>query len=118
MRRAPPQGYLDWAPARTPALPSVISPPRQEPRADGAGLAVPTNDPHMSVAICAYTDRRWALLVDAVEHVDAQLHEGDEVFIVIDHSPALLDRVRTISPPSGRRKPPQEGTVGRTEHGR
>jgi GT2 family glycosyltransferase len=54
--------------------------------------------PTASVAICTYTDRRWSVLVDAVESVERQLKQGDEIVIVIDHAPALLDRVGTRFP--------------------
>jgi glycosyltransferase involved in cell wall biosynthesis len=52
----------------------------------------------MSVVICAYTDRRWDVLVEAIEHVQAQVNAADEILIVIDHSPELLERVRERFP--------------------
>jgi GT2 family glycosyltransferase len=52
----------------------------------------------MSVVICAYTDRRWAILVEAIHQVQAQVSEADELLIVIDHSPTLLSRVRERFP--------------------
>ena len=52
----------------------------------------------MSVAVCAYTDRRWNLLVEAVERTEKQLMDGDELLLVIDHSPELYERVRAQFP--------------------
>lgn len=45
-----------------------------------------------SVAICAYTMGRWDNLVAAVSSVVPQLHDGDEVVVVIDHNDELLSR--------------------------
>lgn len=39
-----------------------------------------------TVAICAYSLLRWELFVDAVRSVVAQLREGDDCLIVIDHN--------------------------------
>jgi glycosyltransferase involved in cell wall biosynthesis len=44
----------------------------------------------VSVAICAYTQDRWGVLVDAVEATLAQLGDGDELILVADHAPELL----------------------------
>lgn len=46
-----------------------------------------------TVVICAYTDDRWPETVDAVESVLAQTFEPDEVLVVVDHNPALFDRL-------------------------
>jgi GT2 family glycosyltransferase len=48
--------------------------------------------PTVSVVICAYTDLRWAVLVDAVESALAQAPAPLEVLLVIDHNDALLAR--------------------------
>ena len=48
----------------------------------------------MSVIICAYTDRRWPVLVDAVASARAQVPAPLEVVLVIDHNDALLARAR------------------------
>jgi glycosyltransferase involved in cell wall biosynthesis len=44
------------------------------------------------VVICAYTEARWAALVEAVSSVQAQNPAPHEVVVVIDHSPDLLAR--------------------------
>lgn len=48
-----------------------------------------------SVVICAYTEERWDDLLAAVESVKRQTVRAQEIIVVIDHNPALLDRVRT-----------------------
>lgn len=49
----------------------------------------------ISVIICTYTEDRWDDLVAAVESVQQQTLSPLEVIIVVDHNPALLERVRT-----------------------
>lgn len=51
-----------------------------------------------SVVICAYTDERWDDLVAAVASVTCQSLPPHEIIIVIDHNPALLERVRAHLP--------------------
>jgi glycosyltransferase involved in cell wall biosynthesis len=46
-----------------------------------------------SVVICAYTEQRWDDLVAAVESLRVQTHSPDEIILVIDHNPALAERV-------------------------
>ena len=48
-----------------------------------------------SVVICAYTEDRWDLTCAAVESVRSQSLPSDEIILVIDHNPALLERART-----------------------
>jgi GT2 family glycosyltransferase len=50
--------------------------------------------PSVSVIICAYTDRRWPVLVDAVASARAQEPAPLEVVLVIDHNDDLLTRAR------------------------
>jgi GT2 family glycosyltransferase len=45
--------------------------------------------PAVSVVVCAYTQRRWGDLQDAVESVRAQ-SVASEIVVVIDHEPELL----------------------------
>ena len=51
-----------------------------------------------SVVICAYTERRWEALVEAVESIERQTHRATEVIVVIDHNPELLSRARSAFP--------------------
>lgn len=44
--------------------------------------------------ICAYSDDRWGDLAEAVASVLGQSHPPAETIVVIDHNPALLERVR------------------------
>jgi GT2 family glycosyltransferase len=48
-----------------------------------------------SVAICAYTMRRWDNLLAAVGSVLRQLRPGDECLVIIDHNAELLAKVLT-----------------------
>jgi GT2 family glycosyltransferase len=48
----------------------------------------------ISVVICAYTEARWADLLNAVDSVSCQSVPPREIIIVVDHNPALLARVR------------------------
>lgn len=51
--------------------------------------------PTATVVICAHTEERWDDLVAAVDSVRAQEHPADQLVLVIDHNPALLDRARS-----------------------
>lgn len=48
-----------------------------------------------SVVICAYTEKRWDDLVAAVTSIQQQTCLPDEIIVVVDHNPNLLERVRT-----------------------
>jgi GT2 family glycosyltransferase len=47
--------------------------------------------PEVSVIICAYTEERWPDLVAAVTALQHQTLLPDEIILVIDHNPALLE---------------------------
>ncbi|WP_435611958.1 glycosyltransferase family 2 protein, partial [Streptomyces sp. bgisy159] len=47
----------------------------------------------ISVVICVYTEDRWADILAAVASVRAQSHPPLETVLVVDHNPALLDRL-------------------------
>ncbi|MFI0240741.1 glycosyltransferase [Streptomyces sp. NPDC016845] len=49
--------------------------------------------PTAAVVICAYTEDRWADTLAAVGSVRAQSYPASEVLLVVDHRPALLDRL-------------------------
>jgi GT2 family glycosyltransferase len=49
---------------------------------------------NVSIIICAYTTRRAPTLRAAVAAVRAQLRAGDELLVVVDHNPELLDLAR------------------------
>lgn len=48
----------------------------------------------VSVIICAFTDKRRAQIVDAVASVLPQLRPRDDLILVIDHNPGLLEWAR------------------------
>ncbi|MEU1182026.1 glycosyltransferase family 2 protein [Streptomyces sp. NPDC005820] len=47
----------------------------------------------ISVVICVYTEERWEDIRAAVASVRAQSHPALETLLVVDHHPALLDRL-------------------------
>ncbi|MFJ6905747.1 glycosyltransferase family 2 protein [Streptomyces griseoluteus] len=49
--------------------------------------------PAVSVVICVYTEDRWEDILAAVASVRAQSHPALETLVVVDHNPALLDRL-------------------------
>ncbi|WP_433327040.1 glycosyltransferase family 2 protein [Spirillospora sp. CA-294931] len=48
----------------------------------------------ISVVICAYTADRWDDVHAAVASVRAQAHPPEEIILVVDHNPALHERLR------------------------
>lgn len=54
--------------------------------------------PSVTVVICAYTDARWASLVEAVSGSLEQTLAPDEVIVVIDHNEDLVVRAREAFP--------------------
>src|SRR5947207_12226861 len=46
----------------------------------------------VSVIVCAFAERRWPDLLAAVDSLRAQSCPVDDVVVVIDHNPALLER--------------------------
>lgn len=52
----------------------------------------------VTCVICTYTDLRWHELAAGVHAVAAQLRPGDELVVVVDHAPDLLERVKAELP--------------------
>lgn len=52
----------------------------------------------VSVVICAYTLRRWEVLCEGIAAVGRQTLPAQETFVVVDHNPELLERVRLRFP--------------------
>ncbi|EST21999.1 glycosyltransferase [Streptomyces roseochromogenus] len=50
-------------------------------------------DPGISVVICVYTEDRWEDILAAVSSVRAQSYPALETLLVVDHNPALRDRL-------------------------
>jgi glycosyltransferase involved in cell wall biosynthesis len=57
--------------------------------------------PRISVIICAYTHRRWALLKRSVESVLAQSSPAHEVIVVADHDDRVLELAQAAFPQLG-----------------
>ncbi len=51
-----------------------------------------------SVIICTYTENRWEDLVAAIHSVKQQTLSAFEIIVVVDHNPALLERVKQCLP--------------------
>lgn len=69
--------------------------------ASGRSRAQPAGErtmPSVSVIVCAYADRRWALLEQAVASILRQSRPAEEIVLVIDHNPELLARARADFP--------------------
>lgn len=52
----------------------------------------------VTVVICTYTERRWPELCAGVAAVEGQLDEGDELVVVVDHAPDVLERAQREFP--------------------
>lgn len=52
--------------------------------------------PSVSIVICAYTERRWDLLLDVIESVRAQTVAPQEILVVVDHNEDLYERLLAI----------------------
>ncbi|MDQ0662308.1 GT2 family glycosyltransferase [Arthrobacter ulcerisalmonis] len=50
----------------------------------------------VTVVICAYTSKRWGMLLDVIESVRHQTMAPDEVLVVIDHNKDLYERLVEI----------------------
>lgn len=58
-----------------------------------------SSDPVVSVVICAYTEQRWDYLLAAIDSIRVQRERIPlEIIVVIDHNPALLERIRAEGP--------------------
>jgi glucosyl-dolichyl phosphate glucuronosyltransferase len=49
----------------------------------------------LSVIVCTHDDRRWDSLLRAVESLRTQTRSVDEIIVVVDNNPVLLERVRS-----------------------
>lgn len=52
----------------------------------------------ISVIICAFTEKRWDVIIAAIESIQKQTLPADEIILVIDHNPHLLERARADIP--------------------
>jgi glucosyl-dolichyl phosphate glucuronosyltransferase len=51
-----------------------------------------------SVVVCAYTEKRWTEILAAVKSVRDQTIVAKEIILVVDHNPALFERLRMALP--------------------
>lgn len=61
-------------------------------------LTEPTKTLSVAVVICAYLEERLSEIVAAVESAFSQTHPATDVIVVVDHNPALFERVRSLFP--------------------
>ncbi|MFD2091538.1 glycosyltransferase family 2 protein [Blastococcus deserti] len=52
----------------------------------------------LSVVVCAYTLDRWSDIEAAIESLRRQIRPADQIILVTDHNPELLQRARTAFP--------------------
>lgn len=50
------------------------------------------------MVVCAYTERRWESLVEALASLRAQRRPPEQILVVIDHNHELLERARSSFP--------------------
>ena len=62
--------------------------------ADASVSRHPHSEAAASIVVCAYTEDRWVTLRLAVSGVRAQLADGDELIVIVDHNESLLSRCR------------------------
>ncbi len=79
--------YPEGHPSDEDPPPSTVSAARALEGGDGAGGPL-----SLTVVICAYTLERWDDIGRAVDSVHRQTRPPDEVLLVCDHNPELLDR--------------------------
>ncbi len=58
----------------------------------------PVHPSSISVVICVYTEDRWDDVRAAVASVRAQHTEPHEIIVVVDHNPALYERLKSALP--------------------
>ena len=63
-----------------------------------AGRVTSTEAPRVSAIVCAYTLARLGDLEAAVASLGRQTRPPDEIVVVIDHEPALLERAQAAFP--------------------
>jgi glycosyltransferase involved in cell wall biosynthesis len=51
------------------------------------------DSPTMTAVICTYTEDRYALLCQAIDSLANQTRPAEEILVVVDHNPALLERI-------------------------
>lgn len=55
-------------------------------------------DNNLSIVICSYTEARWDDMVSAIDSVKTQTVTPFEIIVVVDHNPAMLERVQKTIP--------------------
>jgi GT2 family glycosyltransferase len=61
-------------------------------------LAPASEDLSVSVVLRTYTDKRWDLLVKAIESIRAQIVPAQEIVLVVDHNQSLFERAQAVLP--------------------
>jgi O-antigen biosynthesis protein len=51
-------------------------------------------NPTVSVVVCCFTEERWDDLSECLESLFVQTHAPDEIVVIVDHHPAMLERVQ------------------------
>ncbi|HWS38797.1 MAG TPA: glycosyltransferase family 2 protein [Actinoplanes sp.] len=53
---------------------------------------------HVSIVIPTHSEKRWAALTRTIASAHAQTHPAAEIVVVVDHNPAMTDRVKREFP--------------------
>lgn len=85
-------------PHGTPARGTAPAPAGSPVTATGTAPASVTVPVTVTVVICTYTLRRWDALAAGVRAAHAQLADGDELVVVVDHADDLLARATAELP--------------------
>lgn len=57
-------------------------------------MTSPASSPTVGVVVCTYSEARWGLLERCVTSLRTQSRLPEEILLVVDHNPDLLDRAR------------------------
>jgi len=61
-------------------------------------MSAHASPPTVSVLVCAYTERRWPHLTQAIDSLRSQRRRPDEIVLVVDHDSSLLARADEAFP--------------------
>ena len=87
-----------WRPERTASAPATPETPRTEPPTTPTPTSAPLPIPDLtlSVLICSFTMHRWDDLSAAIESLRRQHRPPNEIILVIDHCPELVEHARAL----------------------
>lgn len=87
-----------WPPAHEDATGASAPGLRVVPGEGSDAVARASSPVTVSVVVCAYTMKRWEHLSQALDSVRRQTRPAEEILLVVDHCPELLDRAGELGP--------------------